>query len=120
MANRFTNKITKLGNREYISQSTAIFDSSTQETGVYKTEKVSSVKNIDWSVGSSGNVVLSWEGSGINSDEVFAVLSGNGRWELQRANFKKPETSTGRIKVNTNLFVSGDSYTIIILGDQLC
>lgn len=116
MANTFTTKVTPVSN-EYVLSATAEFDSSTQELGVTKISSVKSVSKLNWAINSGGYIKLSWVGSGVNSDEVFAILSGNGRWELgSRGAYVKPDTSTGAIKVTTVGFVALDTYTLVLIG----
>jgi hypothetical protein len=117
MANILLNKITSIAGREYISQSTGEFDSATQEVDASKSNAVKSVKNISWAVGSAGYIKLLWEGSGANTDTVFAILTGNGRWELGRNEFKPPATSNGIIKFTTVGFVATDTYTVVLSGN---
>ena len=118
MANIFTTKVKQIS-KEWILNATGEFDSILQETDVVKLAAAQSVKNLNWAVNSSGYIKLSWVGSGANPDDVFAILSGNGRWELgSRGSFAKPTTSTGEISVTTVGFIATDTYTIVLLGNS--
>lgn len=108
-----TNDVSQAG-RTFIGRHTGIFSDSTQETNVKKVSlDVSTVSNISWSVNSTGYITLSWEGT---PNTVFAVISGNGRWELGKGAFKKPATATGNLLVSTVGFAASDTYTLILQG----
>lgn len=116
MNNIFTKDVDVLASREYITQLTGIFNTSEQEKSVSKTNNVSSVKSLFWSINSIGYVTLSWELMD-GGEKMFAVLSGNGRWELSRLSYKKPDNSTGIVKLSTVAFDSLDTYSIVFGGD---
>ena len=108
-----TNGVDQFG-KTYVGRHTAIFSDSVQESSVVKVSlDVSTISTLNWAVGSAGYIVLAWEGT---PNSTYAVLSGNGRWELGKGAFKKPATSTGKLLVSTIGFVSGDTYTIVLQG----
>lgn len=104
-----------MGTREFVTQLTGIFDNSTQEISVDKILDSSSIKNIFWAINSSGYITLSWDMT-TGPDQTILIISGNGRWELGRAEFKAPTNATGIIRLTTTGFVSTDTYSIVVNG----
>lgn len=117
MANVFTNVAQSIGTREYISQLTGVFDSATQEIAIEKVALASSVRNMFWSIDSAGSITLAWDMT-TGNDEPFAVLSGNGRWELGKNEYKAPTGASGKINLSTTGFVATDTYTLNFSGKK--
>lgn len=108
-----TNNVSQIG-RGFVSNHTAIFTDATQESAVKKVDlDVAAVSHLSWAIDTAGYIILSWEGT---PNSTFAVISGNGRWELGKGAFKKPTTSTGKILLTTVGFVSADTYTLVLQG----
>jgi hypothetical protein len=114
--NIFTEKTSRIASREYITQITGIFTNTNQESYVIKSENIKSIKTIYWCINSIGYITLSWEMKD-GSYETICILSGNGRWELDRQSYQVPIDSTGNVVLSTKAFDSLDTYTMVFGGE---
>lgn len=117
MANVFTNLQQNIGTREFISQMTGTFDSILQEVASEKVVSASTVRNVFWSINSAGTITLAWDMT-TGNDVPFLILSGNGRWELGKSEYKAPEGANGKIVITTSGFIATDTYSLNISGKK--
>lgn len=114
MANVFTDVDSIIG-KAYYGQYTGIFDSVTQETAVIKSNPLTKLSTINWSVG-GGTVLLKWKGTASNPDITLATLTGSGALSLGRGAMLPPALTTGEVTITTLAFAVNSTYTVLISG----
>ena len=66
--------------------------------------------DIKWSIDSTGHIRMYWQ----NSGETIAFLSGNGRWDFDKASRIHNPSSDDVVVFDTTGFADLDSFTVIL------